>query len=98
MLGSITTNSNIFIMAKSLFQKPNNKISMKKHQNGLLGVEVVNNNIWAKRSINMKINSTTYVPYLTLRFFDKEHGLGLMNNLLNYLGLDLFKSELCELD
>jgi hypothetical protein len=46
----------------------------------------------------MKINSTTYVPYLTLRFFDKEHRLGLMNHLLNYPGLDIFKSELCELD
>lgn len=75
MLGSITTNSNIFIMAKSLFQKPNKKISMKKHQNGLLGVEAVNNNIWVNRSINMKINSTTYVPYLTLRFLTRNMGL-----------------------
>jgi hypothetical protein len=46
----------------------------------------------------MKINSTTYVPYLALRFFDKEHRFGLINHLLNYLGLDIFKSELCELD
>ncbi len=46
----------------------------------------------------MKINSTTYVPTLPWRFFDKEHRLGLMNRLLNYLGLDILKSELCELD
>jgi hypothetical protein len=29
MVGLITTNSNIFIMAKLFFQKPNNKISVK---------------------------------------------------------------------
>lgn len=35
---------------------------------------------------------------LPWRFFDKEHRLGLMNHLLNYLGVDILKSELCELD
>ncbi len=34
---------------------------------------------------------------LILKIFDQGHGLGLMNNLVNYFGLNMVLNELCKL-
>jgi hypothetical protein len=39
----------------------------------------------------------TWLIDLILRMFDQGHRFGLMNNLANYCGLNIIKSELCEL-
>jgi hypothetical protein len=34
----------------------------------------------------------------TLKFYDYKHRLGLMNNLVNYFGLNIIENESYELD